>query len=394
MIGLIKCFYKIWFTLKLKLTGGFYILDMFAAEDEGKTELPTERKKRRAREEEGRVVNSGEINQTVVLAIAISVISLFMLFYIDVLKRFMVQLFSMLSNTEDIGVVENIYQLSIDSLIVILKIAGPVFLAALFIGVASNVAQTQFLFTTKNIKVDMKRIAPTWKNFKDRVLFSPQNLMNMVKVLFKIIILMMITTFTIKSYYPKILMMGTYSLSSAASLFLSIVVEMFFKVIAFMAIVAAIDYFFQKRQYTNTLKMTKFEMKQEFKETEGDPLVKARLQEMSRRIVNRSMLKAVPDADVIITNPTHFAIALKYQEGAMQAPTVIAKGTDNVALKIKSIAIENGVEIVENKPLARELYYNVEVGDYIPERMFYVISRILAAVYRMRRMKFRNGRSA
>lgn len=129
--------------------------------------------------------------------------------------------------------------------------------------------------------------------------------------------------------------------------------------------------------------MTKHEMKEEFKEMEGDPLVKSQLQEMARKIVNRTMLKAVPEADVIITNPTHFAVALKYNNGDY-APIVTAKGADNIALRIKEIAKENEIEIVENKPLARELFYNVDIGKYIPEKLFHVVSTILTNVYKIR----------
>lgn len=370
-----------------------YILNLFGAEDEGRTELPSERKKRRAREEEGRVVNSAEINQTIVLAVTLSMVALLAGFYVETLKRFAVETFSMMSAVEKSVSEENVWSFIVGVIVVMLKIIGPLLAAALFVGIASNVAQTKFLFTTKNIKVDFKRIAPTWKNLKDRVLFSPQNLMNMVKVLFKMIIVLVITTLTVRRYYPRLLIIGTLSLSDSVVLFFNIVLEMFFKVIAFMSVVAVIDYIFQKRQYIETLKMTKFEMKEEFKEMEGNPLVKGKLQEMAKRIVNRSMFKAVPEADVVITNPTHFAVALKYEEGSMRAPIVVAKGTDNIALKIKEIAKGSDIEIIENKPLARELYYNVEIGDYIPEKMFYVVSRILAAVYRMRRNKPRNRRA-
>ncbi len=381
------------FNLKLKLSGGTYVLDLFAAEDEGRTEQPTELKKRRAREEEGRVVNSQEINQAIVLAVSVAITAVLMMFYVDTLRGYIIQTFSLMGNIERGITAENVSQLAINMMVVVFKISGPLLITALFVGLAANLAQTKFLFTTKSIKVDLKRIAPTWKNFKDRVLFSPQNLMNMAKVLFKMFILIIVTSMTIKKYYSEILVQGSYSLGDAASFWLSIVIEMFFKVIAFMIIVAAVDHYFQKRQYINTLKMSKHEVKQEFKDMEGDPLIKGKMQEMARRIVNRSMMKAVPEADVVITNPTHFAIALKYESGAY-APTVIAKGVDNIALKIKEIAKNNDVEIVENKPLARELYYNVEIGQYIPEEMFNVVSVILASVYRMRRMKSVTRRGA
>ena len=175
-------------------------------------------------------------------------------------------------------------------------------------------------------------------------------------------------------------------LAQSMHVFFFIVLEMVAKVLLFMIVISVIDYYFQKREYINSLKMTKHEQKEEFKEMEGDPLVKSQLQDMARRIVSRTMLKSVPEADVIITNPTHFAVALKYESGDY-APIVTAKGLDHIALKIREIAKDNDIEIVENKPLARELYYNVEIGQYIPEKLFHVVSRILGEVYRIRNEK-------
>lgn len=372
----------------LRVTKKAFILTLFAsAEDEGRTELPTERKKRRAREEEGRVINSSEINQTIVLATTIAVIAIMIGYFTKVLSEYMVRTFSMMSQADTNINFINMPKLFINIVLLVGQTSGIALIVALIIGVGVNLAQTKFLFTSKKLKINFKRIAPTWSNFKDRVFISPQNLMNLVKILFKMVVIAIITYTTIKNRDTDLFNMTNMGLSQAMVTFLYIVLEMLLKVIIFLIIVSAIDYFFQKKQYINSLKMTKYEMKQEFKEMEGDPLVKSRLQEMARRIVHRTMLKSVPEADVIITNPTHFAIALKYDSGTMHAPTVTAKGADNMALKIKEIAKEAGVEIVENKPLARELYYNVDIGEYIPERLFFVISRILATIYRIKRSK-------
>lgn len=372
----------------LRVTKKAFILTLFAsAEDEGRTELPTERKKRRAREEEGRVINSSEINQTIVLATTIAVIAIMIGYFTKILSEYMVRTFSMMSQADTNINFINMPKLFINIVLLVGQTSGIALIVALIIGVGVNLAQTKFLFTSKKLKINFKRIAPTWSNFKDRVFISPQNLMNLVKILFKMVVIAIITYTTIKNRDTDLFNMTNMGLSQAMVTFLYIVLEMLLKVIIFLIIVSAIDYFFQKKQYINSLKMTKYEMKQEFKEMEGDPLVKSRLQEMARRIVHRTMLKSVPEADVIITNPTHFAIALKYDSGTMHAPTVTAKGADNMALKIKEIAKEAGVEIVENKPLARELYYNVDIGEYIPERLFFVISRILATIYRIKRSK-------
>ena len=368
----------------LHLTGKGFVLTLFASpEDEGRTELPTERKKRRAREEEGRVVNSVEINQTLVLAITIGLISILAGYLTHTIGQFFMEIINKISDADNTMNINALPDIFLNIIFLITKTAGIILFAALIVGVGVNLAQTRFLFTTKKLKPNFKRIAPTWSNFKERVFISSQNVMNLAKILFKMFVIAIITFMTINGKRNELFNMINMELSQAMNVFFFIVLEMLAKVIIFLIIVSASDYFFQRRQHIKSLKMTKYEMKEEFKEMEGDPLVKSQLQEMARRIVNRTMLKAVPEADVIITNPTHFAEALKYNNGDY-APMVTAKGSDNIALKIKEIAKENEIEIVENKPLARELFYNVDIGKYIPEKLFHVVSKILGEVYRIR----------
>lgn len=390
IIKLLELFIKIKAKLYrkyLRLTGQGFNLTLFASpEDEGRTELPTERKKRRAREEEGRVVNSNEINQTLVLAVTTAVIALLTGYLSHLLGQYVKDVFGRISNADNLMTMEMIPDLFLDIVLMVAKSSGIVLLVALFVGVGSNVAQTQFLFTTKKLKPNFKRIAPTWKNFKERAFVSSQNVMNLVKILFKTIVISILTFSTIYFKRSDLFNMVHMELAQSMHVFFFIVLEMVAKVLLFMIVISVIDYYFQKREYINSLKMTKHEQKEEFKEMEGDPLVKSQLQDMARRIVSRTMLKSVPEADVIITNPTHFAVALKYESGDY-APIVTAKGLDHIALKIREIAKDNDIEIVENKPLARELYYNVEIGQYIPEKLFHVVSRILGEVYRIRNEK-------
>lgn len=368
----------------LHLTGKGFVLTLFASpEDEGRTELPTERKKRRAREEEGRVVNSVEINQTLVLAITIGLISILAGYLTHTIGQFFMEIINKISDADNTMNINALPDIFLNIIFLITKTAGIILFAALIVGVGVNLAQTRFLFTTKKLKPNFKRIAPTWSNFKERVFISSQNVMNLAKILFKMLVIAFLTFTTINGKRSELFNMINMELSQAMNVFFFIVLEMLAKVIIFLMIVSVFDYFFQRRQHIKSLKMTKYEMKEEFKEMEGDPLVKSQLQEMARKIVNRTMLKAVPEADVIITNPTHFAVALKYNNGDY-APIVTAKGADNIALRIKEIAKENEIEIVENKPLARELFYNVDIGKYIPEKLFHVVSTILTNVYKIR----------
>lgn len=368
----------------LHLTGKGFVLTLFASpEDEGRTELPTERKKRRAREEEGRVVNSVEINQTLVLAVTIGLISILAGYLTHTIGQFFMEIINKISDADNTMNINALPDIFLNIIFLITKTAGIILFAALIVGVGVNLAQTRFLFTTKKLKPNFKRIAPTWSNFRERVFISSQNVMNLAKILFKMLVIAFLTFTTINGKRSELFNMINMELSQAMNVFFFIVLEMLAKVIIFLMIVSVFDYFFQRRQHIKSLKMTKHEMKEEFKEMEGDPLVKSQLQEMARKIVNRTMLKAVPEADVIITNPTHFAVALKYNNGDY-APIVTAKGADNIALKIKEIAKENEIEIVENKPLARELFYNVDIGKYIPEKLFHVVSTILTNVYKIR----------
>jgi|SRR5690606_15405445 len=148
---------------------------------------------------------------------------------------------------------------------------------------------------------------------------------------------------------------------------------------------SVLDYFYQKFDYENNLRMSKQDIKDEYKNTEGDPIIKSRIKQRQREMAMRRMMQEVPQADVVITNPTHFAIALKYDDDKMDAPVVIAKGADFIAQKIKLIAKEHSIVMVENRPLARALYDDVEIGDRIPDEFFKTVAEILAYVYRIQR---------
>jgi flagellar biosynthetic protein FlhB len=145
-----------------------------------------------------------------------------------------------------------------------------------------------------------------------------------------------------------------------------------------------LDFFYQRFEHDRTLRMTKEEVREESKELEGDPHTKGRIRGIQRKIAYRRMMADVPKADVVLTNPTHLAVALKYDSGKMSAPRVVAKGAGLIAARIKEIAKENGIPVVEDKPLARALYKSVEVGDEIPEKLFQAVAQVLAYIYRLR----------
>ncbi len=159
---------------------------------------------------------------------------------------------------------------------------------------------------------------------------------------------------------------------------------LFFTIVASLGILAGLDYFYQRYQLEKQMKMTRREAKEEFKLREGDPLIKSRIKSIQRKLASRRMMDAVPKADVVVTNPTHFAVALKYDATLMPAPKVIAKGAGLVALKIKELAKFHQVPVVENKPLARTLFKQMEVGEYIPKELYKAVAQVLSYVYRLK----------
>ncbi len=209
-------------------------------------------------------------------------------------------------------------------------------------------------------------------------------LFNLGKSIAKIAIIAAVAWINISGEIPRLVMLAMSPFLSGVALVTGIA----FRIVAEAAIAllafSALDYWFQRRQYMESLKMSRQEIKEERRMYEGDPLVRSRLRERMREIMRRNMLKAVPKADVVITNPTHYAVALEYDRDSMAAPTVTAKGADLVAQRIREIAREAGVAVIENRPLAQALWREVEIGDVIPEQYYEVMSIVLAQVYRMK----------
>jgi len=188
----------------------------------------------------------------------------------------------------------------------------------------------------------------------------------------------------VRSLWPELNTAAALPLMAIVELGRDSYMKLMLVLLGFLAVLAVLDWVFQRQQHENELKMSKQEVKEEYKEIEGDPQIKARIRAQQYEMARRRMLADVPQADVVITNPTHLAVALKYEPGAA-APRVLAKGADNVAAKIREVARENRVPVIENKPVARALYAEVEVGNLVPERLFQAVAEILAYVYRLKK---------
>jgi len=354
-------------------------LQWFAAEDEGRTEEPSEHKLRKAREE-GKVARSGEVSSSLVLLAGISALGLLG----EYILRSCVQMYSyFISRAASPDALNAALLPAVMTWLA--RISLPVLAVVFVVAILGNVIQVGFLFTVKPITPDFSRIVPRFSRWLQRSFMSGEALFNLAKALAKIAVIGVIAYLNIMAAMPdlaRLALAGFFSgVSLVSRLAFRIVLE---SAIAFLVFSAA-DYWFQRRQHLESLKMSKQEVKEERKMYEGDPLTRSRLRERMRDIMRRTMLKAVPKADVVITNPTHYAVALEYNRAIMIAPTVVAKGADLVAQKIREVAAANGVPLMENKPLAQALFREVEIGETIPEKFYEAMSIILAEVYKLGR---------
>ena len=356
-------------------------LQLFAAEDEGRTEEPTEYKKRKAREE-GKVAKTQELPSALILLFGFFLIFLFSKgIYRNLLGMMELYLGSV---QQVVGSGENVVFLLRPILPIMARTIGPilgvVFIAA-FIG---NVVQVGFKFTIKPIQPDVSKINPNPIRFFQRVLFSKQTAVNLGKAIFKIATIGVVAFFLVKRDLSTIMQTIDMGLTQGVYTILSIAFKLVMIVSGILLILSIPDYIFQRRQHIESLKMTRQELKEERKLLEGDPLLRARMRERQRAYARKRMMHEVPTADVVITNPIHYAVALKYEALKMSAPTCVAKGQELIAQRIKEIAEEHEVPIVENKPLARELHRRVEIGDEVPEELFTAVAEVLAFVYKLK----------
>jgi flagellar biosynthetic protein FlhB len=376
-----KTIYPEWLLKNLTLPFPFD-LQLFAAEDEGRTEEPTEYKKRKAREE-GKVAKTPELPSALVL-----LFGFFLLFLMSKsLFRNAIHMMEFYLNLvpDVVQSGENILFLLRPVLPILIKLAVPILGVVFIAALIGNVIQVGLQFSTKPIQPDLERINPNPARFVTKILFSRQAAVNLAKSIFKIAAITVIAFFFVKKDVHAIMQTVDMGVLQAMYLCFSIAFKLVMIISGILLILSIPDYIFQRHEHIESLKMTKQEVKEERKLLEGDPLLRARMREKQRDYARRRMLGEVPKADVVITNPVHYAVALKYEALMMGAPICVAKGQDLVAEKIKSIAEENGVATVENKPLARELYRRVDVGDEIPEDLFTAVAEVLAFVYKLKK---------
>ncbi len=258
---------------------------------------------------------------------------------------------------------------------------GPLLLVAVLLALAANVAQSGMVFSWQAVGFHIEKLSPA--NGLGRV-FSKAGMVELVKNLATLAVVSVIAYQVVSrhaSLFPRLVLMDGRQILYWT---VSISFQVFLRTAVFLSILALADYAFQRYRFHESLKMTKQEVRDEFKDMEGDPLIKGRIRRIQREIARRRMMADVPTADVVITNPTHYAVALSYKMESMEAPRVVAKGVGYLALKIKELAQEHNIPLVENKPLAQTLYKSVEVGEYIPTSLYRAVAEILAYIYKAR----------
>jgi len=366
------------------VSAAYIDLQWFAAEDEGRTEEPSELKLERARKE-GRVVKSQELNSSLVMLAAVVMLIVMAPWMLKQMKLMMEYYFTRCTTQQ-----VNDPAFAVTFFYFFLKMVLPIAVVSMAAGIAGNIIQNRgFLFSTKPIEPQFSRIVPNFGEYFRKTLFSFEGGFNVLKSLGKIAIIAAVGYFLIRSDIPSLLLMlqagnieGSLNRISQMTAQMLVIASVIFLVIAIP------DYFVQRHQFLESMKMTKQEVKQEYKEMEGDPDVKNHLEQAQRQLLQQNMPKAVAESDVVITNPTHFAVALKYDpEITQQSPQVTAKGADEIAFAMKRIAKENNVPIVENRPLARGLYTDTKVGDIIPDTYMRAIVLVYTEIDYYSKMK-------
>jgi flagellar biosynthetic protein FlhB len=277
-----------------------------------------------------------------------------------------------------------LYDLSIDMLVTFAPVLLMFLLAALF----SPLMLNGWLFSTDSLVPQFSRMNPVSGIAR---MFSTHALVELAKALGKAIVVGGVATWVIWHHRDDVLQLATLSITTAIPQMGSLVGGSFLAIVGAMLLIVAVDVPFQLWDHNKKLKMTKEEVRQENKETEGDPQVKGRIRQMQREAARRRMMSAIPTADVVVTNPTHYAVALKYSDKGMRAPTVVAKGSHLTAQRIREIAVENNVPILEAPPLARALHKHTELGESIPEALYTAVAEVLAYVYQLKRYQTEGG---
>ncbi|ACM92208.1 flagellar biosynthetic protein FlhB [Nautilia profundicola AmH] len=345
------------------------------ADDMEKTEDPTPKKLQDARKE-GNVPKSMETSGFVVLFVAIIVI----IFYLKYITYYLEKFYMYYTSFIGVEITKNIvFEIVLKSALNFFILLAPLLGAVVLAGILGNVMQFGFLFTVKPIIPKFEKINPI-KGIKR--LFSLKTLVEGIKMTLKVSVAFGVGAWLFMKFLEEIPKLELMSFFEQLKWFEEKALIIISAMLAVFLVFAAIDFIYQRYSYKKSLRMSKQEIKDEYKQTEGNPEIKAKIRQLQREMAKKRMMSEVPKADVVITNPTHYAVAIRYDKTKDEAPRVIAKGVDNLALKIKEIAREHDIMIVENPPLARELYKLVDIDELIPQKLYKAVAEVLAFVYK------------
>lgn len=354
-------------------------LPIFFMLSSDKTEEATSKKKQQQRKE-GNIAKSKEIPLAISLVAITMTLPVLFGYGINELKKLMNYFLSIDFYME--LTTHSIEKLLFNGIKSFLFIFLPIGLMMLLVGVLCSLAQVGILFTGQGLKPKFSKLNPI-NGFKN--MFSPKNFVTLIKDIIIVIILGYIGFSFYKENYENILKLGSIYTPMIIYTIRDLLYEILKKMCIAVVCIATLDYVYQKYSHKKGMRMSKQEVKDEYKQAEGDPQIKSKIKQKQREIATRRMMQEVPNATVIINNPTHISIAIKYEGGKNQVPVVIAKGADNIAFKMREIAKANNIPMIENKPLARMIYKKVELNEEIPEDMYQAVAEILVAVYKIKK---------
>jgi len=343
-----------------------------------KTEQPTPRRRSQARER-GQVARSADLNTAVVLLASVLM-----------LRVMGERLFHMATGFLSLSVLEmdarritdaSAMGVGVQLFLEMAMLLMPFLLIVTVAGSAITLTQVGFKISFHPLAPDLSRINPITGMQR---FFALRSLVDLGRNLIKLFFIAIAVFFILRAHVEELTLLSTTDVRTGVLFLMRVLYEIGWKLGLLLLVLAILDYAYQRWEHERNLKMTKQEVREELKQTEGSPDVKRRVKERQREIARRIMMKAVPEADVVITNPTHYAVALRYDSRTMNAPTVVAKGEGLIAQRIKELAKEHDVPVVENRPLAQTLYRTVEIGDEVPSSLYKAVAEVLAFVYRLK----------
>lgn len=364
-------------TIQLRDRRFAYNLQFFG-EGGDKTEKATPKKLDDARKE-GRVARSSDLINGFMLLLMFFVLKLFGGIMANLFLDSFVKYYNKASDISmEVFDVRQAVNLSNEIVIDIVIASLPVLIGSFVVALVGNIVQVGWKVTGKPLKPKLDRLNPIGGLKR---MFSQEKVVELIKSILKVLAIALVAYNEVKDRWKFILNLYDFEFMQAILNIFDIVLDVGIKISLIFVVIGLADFGYQKWKHLHDLRMSKQEVKDEMKQSEGDPQIKGQIRQKMREGARRRMMQDLPKADVVITNPTHFAVAVKYDKETAEAPYVLAKGADYVAANIKEIAKQNNIEIVENKPLARMLYYNVEIGDQIPPELYQMVAEVLAYVY-------------